>query len=309
MDYYQYKPSFPFKNGHLSTIFPALVNKERPIYTQLAKIDTEDDDFYEVETIVQGKKKAAILLHGLEGSSRAQYMTRLAGALTDTFDIHAINMRGCGPSGPNRLVTYYHSGWTSDLHHYIKCHCQSYDEVVLVGVSVGGNIVSKYLGEQGSFVDPRISKAFVVSVPFDLAGSATILSKGFNKVYLERFLKRLKKKVQLKKEMGFSVNDYDAIMSAKDFQTFDSLNTAPCYGYQDANHYWKENSSLFFLSNIKIPVLSLSSLDDPFLSNSCYPNPATNEHIIFVNTNHGGHVGYRQKQSYFYEKIAASFLA
>ena len=133
-----------FLHGHIETIVPALFRKVRNVSFETHRLELPDDDFLDVDTVVEGNSRAVIISHGLKGSSRRPYVTGMAKYLSQqSFDIFAWNYRGC--SGEiNRQKRFYHSGATDDLdlmvRHVLK---KGYEEVFLVGFSLGGNLTLK----------------------------------------------------------------------------------------------------------------------------------------------------------------------
>ena len=191
-----YCPPALFSNPHVQTVFPSLFRRVPGIHYQRERIETPDGDFLDLDWSRNGSSGLGIVLHGLEGDSKRAYMLGMAKALNNAgWDAVCLNFRGC--SGEcNRRLRFYHSGETGDLHtvisHVVKQH--TYLGIALIGFSLGGNVILKYLGEQGRRSHPLIKKAVAVSVPCDLASSSLKLSRSLNRIYLKRFLRMLRKK-------------------------------------------------------------------------------------------------------------------
>jgi predicted alpha/beta-fold hydrolase len=230
------------------------------------------------------------------------------------WDVLAWNMRGCGDT-PNRLVPWYHSGQSCDLRLVVnEALEQHHGEIALIGFSVGGNITLKYLGEEGSSLTSRIKHAVVVSVPTDLRGSAEVLSRTRNRLYMEYLLRPLRRRMREKYSRFPGVFDIDALSSIKTFREFDERFTAPFHGFASVNQYWEQSSSRAYLASISVPTLAISALDDPFLSPSCFPFEIArnHRHLLLETPPHGGHVGFLDSFSLkttWLEKRVASFLA
>ena len=87
-----YRPSFPFKNGHVNTIYSALFRATKPIAFERKRIETPDDDFLDLDLIENGSKKVAVLCHGLEGSSASKYILATAEMLSKSgYALAAMN--------------------------------------------------------------------------------------------------------------------------------------------------------------------------------------------------------------------------
>lgn len=292
-----FKTAFGLKNGHINTILPNLFRLGNLVKYKRERIETIDGDFIDIDTSLVSSKTAVIILHGLEGSSTRPYMQGIASmANQQGWDAFAVNHRGCSGE-QNRLISTYHSGKTEDLHWVVE-HIiakNKYDSILIVGFSLGGNMVLKYAGED-EFTKSNIIKAYAaVSVPCCLAGAAKQLANGFNFVYMKRFMKSLKQKVLDKKEQfPNSFIDVDAVAMAKTFADFDDLYTAPAHGFKSADDYWEKCSSKQFLSTINQPTLLINALDDTFLDDGSYPyNEAKENSTLFLETpKFGGHVGF-----------------
>ncbi|MEQ8239911.1 MAG: alpha/beta fold hydrolase, partial [Cyclobacteriaceae bacterium] len=145
---YNYQRPKVLFNGHIETIYPALFRKVTlPTLPVRERITTVDDDFLDIDWYRNGKNKVVILQHGLEGSSDRPYILGMARAfLLQSFDVCAWNFRGC--SGEvNKAKIFYHSGATYDLENVVNHASKEYDQIFLVGFSLGGNLTLKYLGE------------------------------------------------------------------------------------------------------------------------------------------------------------------
>ena len=292
-----YFPPFPFKNRHLNTIAPALFRKGHDIIYKRYRIDTWDNDFIDFDLSPVKSSSVVIILHGLEGNSHKAYVKGTAKAVNSIgLDAIAINHRGCSEED-NLLFSSYHSGKTDDLDLVVNYALSelSYEKVYLVGFSLGGNILLKYLGEDKGINSEKITAAVGVSVPCDLKSTAYELSKWSNWVYLHWFLKTLKQKAlgKIKKHNNHSIS-INNIKAAKSFYEFDELFTAPVHGFKSAENYWEQSSCLQFLDKITIPSLIINALDDPFLPQECYPYKiADHKSNIFLHTpKFGGHVGF-----------------
>jgi predicted alpha/beta-fold hydrolase len=211
------------------------------------------------------------------------------------FDILAWNFRGCSGQ-PNRLPHSYHSGKSEDLRFLVE-HVlaqNQYQQIALLGFSVGGNITLKYLGEEGRQVDPRIACAVALSTPCDLASAADATAKWYNIIYMQRFLIFLRKKIRMKASMFPELISTDGLKGVRNFHQFDEAYTAPLNGFSSAREYWQKCSSLRVLSDISIPTVLINALDDSFLGAECHPFEIASNHpyFHFLPTQHGGHVGF-----------------
>ena len=196
-----HQPSFIFRNGHFSTIYSAKLRISPSLIQIRERVTLPDNDFIDIDWSYAKKptKKAAILLHGLEGNAQRIYIKGAAKALlSDYWDIAAINFRGCSGED-NTMYQSYHSGKTDDLESIINHILEKdhYQEIVLVGFSLGANLLLKYLGERED-IPKQIKKGVAISVPTSLKGSLERLNKPENWPYRTVFLISLRNKYQLK---------------------------------------------------------------------------------------------------------------
>ncbi|MDH5656646.1 MAG: alpha/beta hydrolase, partial [Spirochaetia bacterium] len=190
-----------------------------------------------------------------------------------------------------------HSGFTEDLHEVINHTGKRYRQLYLIGFSLGGNMVLKYLGEKKYSVPGKIKKAFVFSVPCDLMSSSRRMLHIRNYFYSKRFLVMLTGKIRAKKFLFSEHPKKEKCGRIKSITDFDNCYTAPMHGFSDASDYYKKSSSRQYLKNIKTPTEMICSLDDPFLTEDCFPfaEAMSNRNINLTMYEYGGHMGFVQK--------------
>lgn len=308
-------PSFLFKNAHINTIFPALFRKVKKVNYTRQRIDTPDGDFLDLDWSKVGSKRLVIVVHGLEGDASRSYILGMVRAFNqEGWDAIGFNFRGC--SGEmNRKPQSYHMGWTYDIDFLTKKIAADgeYDEVVLVGFSLGGNTILKYLGEQADEVSPIVKKAVAFSVPVHIPSTNIGFNEPKNWIYLRRFIKNLNQKAIEKKAVFGDQIPIDLNNLPRNFDEFDEIITAPIHGYKNAEDYWIRCSSLQFLPNIKIPTLLVNAADDTFLSDQCFPVELAEKHAFFhfEMPDYGGHVGFTtfgKGGRYWSEERALAFI-
>ena len=312
-----YKAPFWLPGGHIQTIFPNLFRKEEPVSMQRTRIPTPDGDEICLDTALSASNPAriaVILSHGLEGDSSRHYIAGMCRVFTAMgWDCAARNFRSCGGE-MNKTEIMYHSGDTDDLHTVVE-HCLGlgYNHLLLVGFSMGGNQVLKYLGEQPFRVPAAVRAAVTFSVPCDLPGAAVQLGKLRNRVYMRYFMKTLREKVRIKHAQFPYLYPLKGLDRITTFAEFDERYTAPIHGFSSAEDYWRRASSLPYLHRIRIPTLLVNARNDPFLSPRCSPvSIAENSPVFFLETpSDGGHVGFTSALgdgSYWSELRAVNFF-
>jgi len=286
------------QNGHWQTIWPSLFRhiKAKDLGVEEERMELADGDFLDVDWYRRGNKRLAIIGHGLEGNSRRCYVVGMARCLLQAgWDVLAWNCRACGRE-VNRKLILYHSGKSDDLDQVVRyADKQGYDSLVLVGSSMGGNLILKYLGEPTYRPHLKSLKAAVTySVPCDLQASCEVLDKKENRLYTKRFLRKLRKKLRQKAEQFPDEVDLKSIKNVRSFIEFDDQFTAPWHGFSDALDYHTKASCKQFIRGIKIPTLIFNAKNDPFLDDSCHPieEAKANPNVTFELLEEGGHVGF-----------------
>lgn len=306
-------------NGHLQTMIPHLFRKVDGVRYVRERVERPDGDFVDIdisrtEAFRNGTDRAVIVLHGMEGCSRREYVVAAVRAFNRRgWDAVAYNFRGC--SGvPNRLVRAYHSGETGDLQAVVEHVLEKgrYRTVALVGFSLGGNMVLKYLGERCAAVPPFVKCAVAVSVPCDLAACERRINAPENRIYLERFLGYFREKIRIKMALFPGEVDDAAFASIRTLADFDDHYTAPMSGFADARDYYARCSSRQFLPGISVPTLVINARNDPLLPEACFPlaEAEANPNLYLETPESGGHVGFIRfsgNGEYWHERRAAVF--
>lgn len=311
-----YHPPKWLPSGHLQTIYPALFRRFAHVTHRIERLELADGDFVDLEWSGNCRSKLAILSHGLEANVKTGYIQGMAAALIrHGWDVLAWNFRGCSDE-PNRKLRMYHSGETEDFHAVISHALENHParSIDLIGFSLGGNITLKYLGERPDRISPRLHRAVAFSVPCDLACSSAQLARISNKIYMERFLIDMRRKVRMKKQLFPDQLDLTGLSKIRTFHEFDNRYTAPIHGFRDAVDYWERNSCRQFLPKITLPALLVSAANDPFLGPNCYPHleATKSEFFHFEMPQNGGHVGFHsagRNGAYWSEERAIEFLS
>jgi len=300
-----YRPPSWLRNPHAQTLYAASLAPRPRITFRRERWPTPDGDTIDLDwlTAESGSAHTAagrpvpliVLFHGLEGSSSSHYVRTLMHA-TDKRGWRGVvvHFRGCGGE-PNRLPRAYHSGDSAELDWILRrmrTQCAS-NPICPVGISLGGNVLLKWLGETGERALDVVAAACAVSAPMDLVAAGDALDRGFNKVYTWNFLRTLRRK-SLEKLVRFPHSlDREQTRRARSLRAFDDAVTAPLHGFIDAQDYWTRSSSKPWLAHIAVPTLVLNARDDPFLPAHALPQPAEiSSHVTLELPARGGHVGF-----------------
>jgi predicted alpha/beta-fold hydrolase len=297
-----FRPAWWLPGPHAQTLGARMLRPKSGLAHRRERWITTDDDFLDLD-FVDGPELRddvlVVLLHGLEGSTSSGYMLEIARRLAEIgLGSVGLNFRSC--SGEiNRGRRLYHSGETSDLRFVIE-RLREQDparRLAAAGVSLGGNVLLKYLGEDGSS-SPLVAAA-AWSVPFDLAAGARFMEHGFSRQYVGRLLRSLKAKVRIRRDEIGRFLDLERTLRARTFWEFDDAATAPLHGFAGADDYYRRSSSSAFIPEITVPTVIIHSRDDPFLPAGAIPEAAmrANPAVTPMISDHGGHVGFVSRSS------------
>ena len=319
-----YTPAWWVPGGHLQTLWGRLARRVPPELTRGERWATPDGDEIEIRRLDAPKgtipTPRLLILHGLEGTLRSHYLRGLiAQARARGWAADALIFRGCNGE-LNRARRMYHSGETSDVDFVVRRLIREHPEqpIVAVGVSLGGNVLLKWLGEQSTTLPRQFRAAATISVPYDLERGSRHIEHGFSRVYMRHFLRSLRAKAASKLAQYPGLFDIDALAETRTLYDFDDVVTAPVHGFSSAHDYYQQSSSLQFLSDIRRPTLLISSYDDPFLPREVLDRVANmarlNSLLLPEFWQQGGHVGFvsgrlPSRARFYAEERVVEFLA
>ncbi len=289
----EFKPAWWLKNPHLQTLWSSFFKQRPDLNLNKERIEVADGDFIDLSSTINIQRKPIILLlHGLEGTLESHYAKPLIKLLEDNgYGVCFMHFRGC--SGEiNRLKRSYHSGDSADLQtviDHIKIKYQQ-SPFAVIGFSLGGNVLLKWLGEQKQAAST--TTAIAVSVPFRLKDAADRLEKSFSRVYQKHLISSCQNKYK-EKDLKISLSLVEDIQQVNTFFEFDDKITAPLHGFENAEDYYTKSSSRQFLSTIEKPTLILHAEDDPFMWENTPPTEnEISDYVQLELSNSGGHVGF-----------------
>jgi len=265
---------------------------------QRQRWDTPDGDFIDLDWVNRQSRaaKLLVLFHGLEGCSRSHYALSLM-TMAQQMGWRGVvpHFRGC--SGEiNRLARAYHSGDAAEIDWILRrLKMENPDsEIYVAGVSLGGNMLLKWLGEQRAAASAVVNGAVAVSAPVDLHAAAAVLDFGYRRaIYTRRFLQSLTEKVLAKIATHRLAIDSDTVRGCSTFRQIDDLYTAPIHGFKDADDYWTKASSKPWLKHIRVPTLLLNAKNDPFLPAHALPTRReVSDSVTLEFPRSGGHVAF-----------------
>lgn len=299
----EFEPVWWLSWPHLQTIWPALFRKTRNFPITPERLELPDGDFLDLVWVGNNSGPLILVLHGLEGSITSHYAEGILETLyQQDFRPVFMHFRGCGDE-PNRLPKSYHFGDTGDLGLVLQ-HIQARSGKAIaaaIGYSLGGNVLLKWLGEQGDA--STLQTAIAISVPFNLNDCALRLERGVSRIYRQHLLGHLRASYK-RKFRRISVPLEVDVDSLRSFREFDDQITAPLNGFNGVDHYYAESTSKPYLRRITTPTLILQALDDPFM----YPDslPCTDDlspTVTLELSDKGGHVGFIDGPGFWYRRF------
>lgn len=288
--------------AHLQTIVPAKLSKRPQVDYRRERWETPDDDFIDLDW-AEGENLSettpvVLHFHGLEGSSQSHYALALMDAVVRRGWRGVVShFRSC--SGElNRTMRAYHAGDTAEVAWVVEKVHERFPNapLYLVGVSLGGNQVALYLGQQGEAARRYVTKAVSVGAPVDLVAGSNLMCHGLNRLYAMNFLQTLIPKALKKLEQFPELAKFytpKEMKACRHFYDFDSLFTGPVHGYQNAMEYWLKCSSKPHLKNVRVPLLLLNAKNDPFLPAWALPTADEVSDCVWLDQpEEGGHIGF-----------------
>jgi len=309
----EFQPAWWLRGAHAQTLWPTLFRRGPYIALEWERVSLPDGDFIDLCWHGPHDGPMVLLLHGLEGSIHSHYARGILRELGRRgFRACLMHFRGCSGE-PNRLLIAYHSGKTDDplwLIHHLR---QRGEVFGAVGVSLGGNVLLKLLGELLGEAVP-LRRAAVMSVPFVLDDAARRLRQGLSRLYERHLIGHLQRSFE-RKFAHLSCPLSVEVRRLRSFHAFDDQVTAPLHGFAGVDDYYRQASSRQFIPKIRIPTLILHALDDPFM----FPHtaPAAEELPECVRLEiapRGGHMGFVTgrwpwQAEYWGERRLASWIA
>jgi uncharacterized protein len=288
-----FQPAWWCRGPHRQTLWPYFIRRKPKLRLKRERLELPDGDFIDLDWTPNPDGPIVVILHGLEGSSKSGYARGLLRAFQDRcWRGVVMHFRGCSGE-PNRLARSYHSGETGDLATLIQTLRvrEPHTPLAVVGFSLGGNVLLKWLGENGRRVP--LQAAIAVSVPFLLDRAADRLDTGFSRIYQWGLLRRMRRSLVEKRRRIAVPLAVKQTSSLRTFREFDEHITAPLHGFSGADHYYTVASSRQYLKGVTIPTLVIQARDDPFMTPDAIPEPSELSGTIeFELHEHGGHVGF-----------------
>jgi predicted alpha/beta-fold hydrolase len=287
--------------AHLQTIVPARLLPLPRVAYRREIWDTPDGDHIAVDvapgrTAEETPARVVVLFHGLEGDSDSHYSRLLVPAfVAQGWQALVVHFRGCGGL-ENRLPRAYHSGDTAEVAWVLGRVRERWPRAQrhAVGISLGGNALARWAGEQGAGARALLASAASVCAPLDLRAGGLALERGFNRFYARMFLDSLRPKALRIVARHPGLADPIRIAASRTIRDFDDAFTAPVHGFAGVFDYWARASARPLLGGVDLPLLLINARNDPFVPRESLPGHAeVSASVRLEQPEHGGHVGFR----------------
>lgn len=303
LDFPRFVPHPWLKGPHAQTLATQLPRRKlaeaERHYSERRFRVTEQDEIGALCRLQPDPKLAplVLLLHGLTGSAKADYMIGMAEkCYAAGFSAVRMNLRGCGGTD-SHSCSLYNAAQFSDIEQVARAlHEQlGAPRIYLAGCSLGGGMILRMLGEWGERAPSWLIGAAVVSPAVDLALSQQRLdTESGCRLYREFFLRGLKDVIAERAKRYPALFDAARGRDARTLREFDDRVTAHYAGFASAEHYYASSSALATAAHIRKPTLIVTAKDDPFIAFASFERPEIrrNTWISLVAPDHGGHMAF-----------------
>jgi predicted alpha/beta-fold hydrolase len=237
--------------------------------------------------------RIALLVHGLGGSHSSGYMERTAALLMKQgIRVVRVDLRGCG-QGAHLARKTYNGACSEDIRAAATeiGRWEPSSPLILIGFSLGGNIVLKLAGEAADRPISGLERVAALAPPIDLVRCASLLAAPINRLYDQHFARTLVNQVR-RHQRYFPDLPRVRFPRRLTLRIFDELYSAPRGGFADALDYYRRASSLPLLSRITVPTFILTARDDPFIAVEPFESLHVPAHVEVHVLARGGHLGF-----------------
>merc|ERR1711990_1170651 len=302
-------------SGHLQTIIQGvisrlhcpLVNGHRVSLKLTDGATVTYDLYHAIEQHPEHGDFTLAICPGIGNNSESVYIRRVVyNAQLHGYRVCVLNHIGTLATVPVTSPRIFMYGNTADYAAMIKDLVRRFPstKVISVGFSMGGNLITKYLGE------PRVKPKNVVAglsvcQGYDAKKAMELLLewKGFRRLYIYAMTENMKSIIrrwhnalfteEIKKKLGITERQ---VYSSATLLELDDIYTRRLAGFPNLPDFYNAMSCKHHLHNIKVPTVFINSVDDPIV-----PPPLLeivrdaalkNPNMIFIEQKFGGHLGF-----------------
>jgi predicted alpha/beta-fold hydrolase len=309
-----YEPPWWAPGPNTQTLFGS-VRRGSSIAYERERWLTPDGDFVDVDWAgPEHAPQLLVLFHGLEGNSQSAYARDLARLVLESgcWRIAVPHFRSC--SGElNWKARFYHSGDSDEIDWMLERFAMRSDVVCAAGISLGGNVLLKWLGEKGGDAGRIVHRAAAASALFDLAASGRALETGWGRAYSWYFLNlscmrwnalRKMRMQQFRDEFKRRGIEETTVRAAETLPEYDDAMTAPLHDFGKKENYWRLASARPLLGQIRVPTLLLNARNDPFLPATVLPGDGTLPNNVMPDfPKDGGHAGFPGRRRWLARRL------
>jgi uncharacterized protein len=296
----EFRPRARLRGGHVQTLAAFFLSRR-------IHLPSAEQRLIEVEPGIpvlchchwQKERSSAltlIVVHGLEGSSESQYMLGIArNGLAAGMNVVRMNQRNCG--GMDHCApTLYNSSRSGDVWAVARdlVERDAIQGFVLIGFSMGGNLVLKLAGEWGSGGPPEFRAVAAVCPAVNLSAGADALHEPANRIYEYYFLLQLFRRFRRKARLFPETFDASRLRGIKSLRDFDDRITAYYCGFTGAVDYYDRAAAAHVVDRITRPALVIHAANDPFIRilPETRQKILSNHNILYIETDDGGHCAF-----------------
>jgi len=302
-------------SGHIQTIIQGvisrlhcpLVNGHRVSLKLTDGATVTYDLYHAIEQHPEHGDFTLAICPGIGNNSESVYIRRVVyNAQLHGYRVCVLNHIGTLATVPVTSPRIFMYGNTADYAAMIKDLVRRFPttKVISVGFSMGGNLITKYLGE------PRVKPKNVVAglsvcQGYDAKKAMELLLewKGFRRLYIYAMTENMKSIIrrwhnalfteEIKKKLGITERQ---VYSSATLLELDDIYTRRLAGFPNLPDFYNAMSCKHHLHNIKVPTVFINSVDDPIV-----PPPLLeivrdaalkNPNMIFIEQKFGGHLGF-----------------
>jgi len=307
LDLPPFKPRFPWWSADLQTIAVLLGTYQANLVPHTSErvcfcmADRSGDilvGMLDRPAEPQANRPLVILVHGITGCENSSHVLNGARHLLALgYRVLRLNLRGCGASRPH-CREHYHIGRTADFRRVLSQLPDDLTDngIAVVGYSMGGAMLLKYLGEEGSFSPLRA--AATICAPLDLRRTCEHMQRPRNWLYHNYILAEIKKET-LADGGELSAKEREIVRSVRNVREYDDRFIAPRYGFRDVDDYYELCAPLNYMPEIRVPTMVLAAADDPWIPVEYYRDFkwSDNPFLLSVMAEGGGHLGFHSADS------------
>ena len=296
---HEFHPHALLRGGHAQTLAGAFLPWRRVAHSAVPRrVTLADGDVLVLHDDCppdwQAGDRIAVLMHGLAGDHQSGYMVRVTARMAERgIRTFRLDLRGCG-AGAGLARKPYHAGCSDDVRQvveFLESICPE-SPICLIGFSLSGNIVLKYVGEAPEHLPATLERAMAVNPPIELRACVGELDRFSNRFYDRHFVRLLRRSVRNLQRRIPDVSIPGSYRHPRRLFEFDDQYTAPAVGFSGAEDYYAQCSAAQFLRHITVPTAILTARDDPLVPAACFQDARYSKSVTLHIADGGGHLGY-----------------